>query len=224
MPDFTGAMRLMAVAVDDSRAGGATATVIVRDAASLFLNVPRCAVGGDTFELTAEVFNHDLPANDWTLDVEGRQFAGRLGKGDSTNVTFSVQLPENATGERTFRGVLKIGGETFRDEVFLTVRPKNPPIVEVAYSVRRRDAPAPAAEEAPESEWVRLDENSTETCDSPRLAIAGALKWLGDYPYGCLEQTVATAFPFLAADDLFRLGAIDEAARSNAIVKGRSCK
>ena len=218
MPDFTGAMRVMAVAVDDARAGTAGGEVIVRDVASLFLNAPRCAVGGDEFELTAEVFNHDLPESDWTLDVGGHKFAGRLAKGGSTNMAFMVALPADGNGVREFAGTLHIGGETFRDAVSVTVRPKNPVIMDTAYSVRRADAPKP--EDGPaDDEWVRLDEDRTEECTSPRLAIADALKWLENYPYGCLEQITSSAFPFLCADDLLRLGVIDEATRSNAVVK-----
>lgn len=218
MPDFTGAMRVMAVAVDERRAGAAQGTVIVRDAASLFLNAPRFAVGGDSYELTAEVFNHDLPESDWSLDVLGRSFKGRLGKGRSTNVTFRVQIPADASGVQDVRGTLKMGGETFRDSLPVTVRPKNPPVVEMAYSVRRADAPKPQADSSADA-WVRLDEDRTEECAAPKAAIAGALKWLEDYPYGCLEQTAAAAFPFLAADDLLRLGVIDAATRSNAVTK-----
>ena len=218
MPDFTGAMRVMAVAVDERRAGAATGELIVRDVASLFLNAPRYAVGGDTYELTAEVFNHDLPESDWSVEVEGRSFAGRLGKGVSTNLAFRVEIPADAAGVREIRGTLKIGGETFKDVTFLTVRPKNPPIIETAYSVRRADAPKPEVESTDEA-WVRIDEDRIEECATPKSAIAGALKWLENYPYGCLEQTTAAAFPFLSADDLLRLGAIDEATRSNAMVK-----
>lgn len=218
MPDFTGALRVMAVAVDERRAGAATGELIVRDVASLFLNAPRCAVGGDRYELTAEVFNHDLPESDWTLDVGGRQFAGRLAKGAATNVAFMVELPADAVGVREIKGTLKIGGETFRDVTSLTVRPKNPPIIETSYSVRRADAPKPATAPAGD-EWARLDEDRTEECATPKAAIAGALKWLGEYPYGCLEQTASAAFPFLSADDLLRLGVIDEATRLNAVVK-----
>ena len=218
MPDFTGAMRVMAVAVDDRRAGAATGDVIVRDAASLFLNAPRCAVGGDTYELTAEVFNHDLPESDWTLDVLGQKFSGHLRKGASTNVVFKVKIPADADGVQEIGGTLKIGGETFKDKTFLTVRPKNPPIVEVAYAVRRADTPKPTLDSATNA-WARLDEDKTEECATPRAAISGALKWLEEYPYGCLEQTTAAAFPFLAADDLLRLGVIDGATRSNAVVK-----
>ena len=218
-PDFTGAMRVMAVAVDDVRAGAAAADMIVRDAASVFLNAPRCAVGGDAFEISADVFNHDLPESDWTLDVDGRLFAGRLAKGGSTNVVFTVSIPESAEGVREVKGRLTIGGETFRDAVSVTLRPKNPSIIETAYAVRPANAPAPAAAAADTGDWLRLDEDRTETCATPRLAIADALKWLEEYPYGCLEQTVSMAFPFLSADDLLRLGVIDAATRSNAVLK-----
>ena len=174
MPDFTGALRVMAVAVDERRAGAAAGELIVRDVASLFLNAPRCAVGGDRYELTAEVFNHDLPESDWTLDVGGRQFAGRLAKGAATNVAFMVELPADAVGVREIKGTLKIGGETFRDVTFLTVRPKNPPIIETSYSVRRADAPKPATAPAGD-EWARLDD--------------------GSCPVDCLDSTEYSLYP-----------------------------
>lgn len=220
MPDFTGAMRVDAVAVDDSRAGSAKGEVVVRDAASLFLNAPRFAVGGDSFELVAEVFNHDLPGGPWSLEVEGRRYSGMIAKGGSTNVSFRVSLPEGIDGERKFAGALRIGGETFRDEATLVVRPKSPSVVEVAYSVRAAGEKAPPSQPAGDA-WLRLDEEKVVESGTPREAVADALGWLGKYPYGCLEQTVAAAFPFLAAADLERIGAIDAKARADA---GRKVK
>ena len=218
VPAFTGSMRLMAVAVDDTRAGGAATAFVVRDAASLFVNAPRTVTGGDSYELVAEVFNHDLPASDWTLDVGGRSFAGRLEMGASTNVTFAVSVPEDAVGAKPVVGVLKIGGETFRDEVAVTVRPKRPLVTEVSYRHLPTDVTLDAVKE-PANDWLRLDEDVTDACGSPRDVIAGALKWLGDYPYGCLEQVTAAAFPFLAAESLRKLGLADIASASNAAAK-----
>ena len=215
LPDFTGSMRLMAVAVDERRSGGAMQPVIVRDAASLFVNAPRAVTGGDRYELVAEVFNHDLPESDWTLDVDGRAFAGRLAKGASTNVSFVVAIPEDALGVRTVKGVLKIGGETFRDEVSVTVRARRPPVAEVVYLSLRPGETRPDLDEGKDA-WVRLDENVMSECGSPRDVVGDALKWLGDYPYGCLEQVAAAAFPFLAAKDLRAIGLVDLAAASNA--------
>ena len=83
-----------------------------------------------------------------------------------------------------------------------------------------------AGEKAPPSQpagdaWLRLDEEKVVESGTPREAVADALGWLGKYPYGCLEQTVAAAFPFLAAADLERIGAIDAKARADA---GRKVK
>ena len=36
-----------------------------------------------------------------------------------------------------------------------------------------------------------------------------ALDWLNDYPYGCLEQTVSGAFPFIAVQSLVKAGLLD---------------
>ena len=218
VPAFTGSMRLMAVAVDDTRAGGAETAFIVRDAASVFVNAPRAVTGGDSYEVVAEVFNHDLPASDWTLEVADRTFAGRLEKGASTNVSFRVSVPEDISGAKSVVGVLKIGGETFRDEVSVTVRPKRPPVTEVVYRHLPTDVTLDAVK-GETNDWLRLDEDVTDACGSPRDAIAGALKWLDDYPYGCLEQVTAAAFPFLAAESLRKLGLVDVASVSNAAVK-----
>ena len=222
MPDFTGAMRLMAVAVDADRAGSAERTVVVRDAASLFLNVPRCAVGGDRFKLVAEVFNHDLPENDWSLVVDGRTFAGRLAKGMSTNLVLETVLPGTAFGTIGFRGTLRLSGETFRDEAFVSVRPRRPPVTQIVYSVLRPGEKEMRSAIPVSEEWERLDEDRTETSDAPRQAISAALGWLESYPYGCLEQTTAAAFPFLAANDLQKLGLLNAAAASNAAAKVRA--
>ena len=218
LPAFTGAMRLMAVAVDETRSGGATSTVIVRDAASLFVNVPRVVTGGDRFDLVAEVFNHDLPESEWSLVVDGRAFSGRLAKGASTNVSFSVAVPEDAVGVRTVKGVLRVGGEKYRDEVAMTMRPRNPPVTEVTCRYLPAGAAKPAADGTTNA-WLRLDEDRTEECGTPKAVIAGALRWLDDYPYGCLEQTTAAAFPFLSAASLRTIGLVDEATASNAAVK-----
>ena len=65
--------------------------------------------------------------------------------------TTPSETPSDNASEAT-AGTLKIGGETFRDETFLTVRPKNPPIVETSYVVRRADEPKPADEPAKQPE------------------------------------------------------------------------
>lgn len=218
LPEFTGAMRLMAVAVDESRAGGATATVIVRDAASLFVNAPRSVTGGDRFELVAEVFNHDLPESAWTLAVDGRQFCGKLAKGASTNVSITVVVPEDAIGVRRLKGELRIGGETYRDEVAMTMRPRHPSVTEVTYRHFPVGTAKPAADGTTNA-WLRLDEDLTEEFGTPKAVIAGALQWLNAYPYGCLEQTAAAAFPFLSSDSLRAIGLADVAMVSNAAVK-----
>lgn len=211
MPDFTGSLRFMAVAVDDARAGATEKSVIVRDAASVFVNAPRYVTGGDRYKIAVEIFNHDLPASDWSLTIVGKTFSGHLAKGGCTNVTFSVSEPMDANGTMAYDGVLKIGGETYRDRTFVTVRPKNPPIVETLYSFSTNVASV--------TDWARIDEDVTERFDSPKPALASALKWLEEYPYGCLEQTTAAAFPFLCAEELRKLGLADFATASNAALK-----
>ena len=43
--------------------------------------------------------------------------------------------------------------------------------------------------------------------------VAGMLKWLDKYPYGCLEQTTSRALPLVYLNDLAKLAGLEEEKR-----------
>ena len=58
-----------------------------------------------------------------------------------------------------------------------------------------------------------------KTSASPALASSKALAFLNRYPYGCLEQTAAGAFPLLAADTLKKVGLLTETEAQSVVPK-----
>lgn len=217
LPDHTGSLRFMAVAANERSVGCADDELIMRSPATVMLASPRFACAGDRFTITAQLFNHDLGGEEWTLRVklpEGLVMGGEheftrrgcLVKGCSETVRFEVAAAEAASGAGRISAELEIGGEKISDETFVTVHPRRPVETRVEYFVSTNGMPSLVPVE---NDWLKA-ERKVETSLSPAFAVKESLGWLNSYPYGCLEQTCAAAFPFLAADDLKALGLISE--------------
>lgn len=218
LPDHTGALRFMAVAADEKATGSAEMEMVLRHPATVMLSAPRFALGGDRFRVTAQLFNHDFADAAWTLTMElpegtstdgKRKFVqqGRLLKGCTETVAFDVAVAETAAKAGRIAARLELGGETVTDETFVTIHPRRPVETRVDYLMATNGVPKL---QPVEEDWIKA-ERTVEKTSSPAFAIKESLAWLNDYPYGCLEQTCAAAFPFLAADDLKALGFLSEA-------------
>ncbi len=218
LPDHTGAMRFMAVAADEKSAGSADAELVMRNPITAMLSAPLFAAGGDKFTLTVQLFNHDMRDEQWKLGVKLPEYLsvdgsheirrqGRLLKGCNEVVSVVVDVDEDAAGAGRIVAEFELGGEKVTDEAFVTARPVRPAETRVEYLVVTNGMPSlPAVE----NDWIKA-ERKIEKATSPAFAIRDSLAWLGKYPYGCLEQTAAMAFPFLVAPDLKSLGFLSEA-------------
>lgn len=206
LPNHTGALRLMAVASAGERAGAAETDLVLRDEISLQITAPRFVAPGDEFEVLLEGMNHELEASNGTWDVTATGTAGSTiqRKGELTLVkgvpqTARIRLRAPGTpGEIRVSAALALGRCGAGDEVVIPVRSPFPAVETLTVSTvapgEKRDFQAP--------------EQGSLEIGSPVLAVTGALEWLNNYPYGCVEQTAAGAFPFLAVKPLIRAGVI----------------
>lgn len=213
LPDHLGAMRLMAVASSPDRAGSAERILLVRDRIGVMASGPIALAPGDEAELTFTLFNYELPDGPASF---------RAMPPDAKPETFNVQLRKNSSG--VFRMRLKaprkcgplsvpyeltMGDVIRKGELRMTVRPQNPPVRSSEFRILR-----------PGENWKLPDvlsanflsgaEVELTVSPSPASVLKDALDWLNSYPYGCLEQTTAAAFPFVAADTLSELRVIPE--------------
>ncbi len=226
LPEHLGAMRLMAVATNIDAVGKTEAQIILRDVISVTGTAPRAVAPQDIFSLTFNVFNHDLPAGPATLKVTIPEnwkklsetvFTTTLGTAESQSFKVKCQAPDDSgdllvTYELTQGTVVKTG------KLPLTIRPLNPPLSKVKYGIVNPGETATICT-ALADDWPRLDAAQLKVLPSPLLGVDQALAWLNAYPYGCLEQITAAAFPFLAIADLHRAGLISEAQQANSINK-----
>ncbi len=205
VPDFTGCLTIMATAANTQCTGSTQTDMIVRDELALKVTSPRVLSPNDTFQTSVEVFNNDLPDGNAVCKVDGlsgitadgkTEFTVSLKKGGSSGVNFQFKVNPDAE-KVAYRVHLTMNGKTITSEEAVTVRSALPL--------------------QPQLTVKTIEGGKTEVCHlsgkharlevgSPVLAIAGALEFLNEYPYGCLEQITSGAFPYLAVKPLVKSG------------------
>jgi len=224
LPEHLGALRLMAIASNPEAVGRGEAQIIQRDVISVTGTAPRAVAPLDEFEMTFTLFNHALPGGPATLKVtlpenwsrlSADSFTTVLDQGGSQSYRVKCQIPATAAGNFLVGYEFSLGTARKKGQLPLTVRPLHPPLTTVS-----RGSVNPGENKticsALGQSWPRLDAARLRVLSSPLLGVEQALLWLNDYPYGCLEQITAGAFPFLAGDDLLRAGLISQEEKNQA--------
>ncbi|MBX7244375.1 MAG: hypothetical protein K1X53_02685 [Candidatus Sumerlaeaceae bacterium] len=209
VPQFMGRLRVMAVGAKDSRFGNADATVFVRSPIMVKENLPRFLAPGDRAKVPFVVYNNTDQAGEATLELESsgtvRIMSAKSQKvqvparGMATQYV-DVQADDKAgVAHISFSG--KLGGEIFSDSVNLPVRPAAPytrnTIIQSAAGGTQKSIPVA------ETEFLEGTSSGSLTVSGlPTVNLAGGLNYLLHYPYGCVEQTVSSAFPLLYLADL----------------------
>ena len=214
IPDHSGSLRFMAVASSPDAVGSGDREIIVRTPVSLTVSAPRVLAPGDEAVISVRAFNHDAKdgAIDFnlalpdTLQVMGEQpRIDALKAGETKDVSFRVKALDK-TGEGTLAATLSVGSESRTEKTYITVRPSTPPQTVSTFAVVKPDQTLTVD---PAAGFVSVNGAKLTVSASPAVGVTGALDWLNEYPYGCLEQTVSGAFPFLSSAALVKAGLLD---------------
>lgn len=208
VPEFTGELRVTAVAFTDSAFGAAKTAVTVKRPLVVQTELPRFLAPGDTCRLGLSLFNETNAAFAVTWRVtsggpliaapaEGALFLTAHG---ATNASVSLRaglLP----GKGLCTVEVMAGPEEHYTETFeLPVRPIQAAETRVVDGLLKPGETARAA--APDT-WLSGSEYYEASVSSrPDVRLDGAIGWLLRYPYGCCEQTTSTAFPLLFLADI----------------------
>jgi uncharacterized protein YfaS (alpha-2-macroglobulin family) len=216
VPDFNGSLRLMAVAWSSDKLGNAEQMMIVRDPVVADLVLPRFLAPGDTAQVALNLDNVEGAPGTYTARLTTR---GPLTAG-TASITRTLARGQRVLAPMALNGTgLGVGGVTL--EVtgpggFKVVR--NWPI-EVRSPQREiaREEQQPLAAGAsftanraliaglvPATTSVSLTASAT----AGYANVAGLLKWLDKYPYGCIEQTASRAMPLLDFNELSDLAGL----------------
>ncbi len=203
IPEFSGEIRLMAVAVDDRHFGSAQRQVTVRRPFTVLTSLPRFMAPGDVCTMPVEIHNNfSIPVEavlkvSTTGPVETDHddpVIIRLASGERGEYEFRLQAL-NMVGTANIRIVAFLNGEEFADEIELAVRPAAGRTV-----LHGTVALAPNEQriiELPEGWMNDSAKYALQFSARPAVKLKGALDYLLNYPYGCLEQTVSASIPAL---------------------------
>ena len=212
MPDFSGTVRVMAMAWTATAVGHSSADVIVHDPVVVTLSPPRFLRLDDNSRLLVEINNISGPAGTYKVELDP-------GDGLTTDAaTTSIDL---AAGARTS---LKLGltGTGLGDQhlkLILTQPDGVAQVKELTLGVRASAAPQTTSEliPLPPSASVSLDakrfadlvphtsELTLAIGPIARLNVPELLGQLDRYPYGCAEQLSSRAMPLLYLNDVAQM-------------------
>ena len=226
VPQFSGEIRLMAVAFKDEKFGSAEATTTVADPIVLSSALPRFISPGDTVIMPVTISN--------TTNAKTTGKAILTVSGPVKIVGASVQdihISANGEARANFKIVadpaisiarIKVGvnamGETFTEETEISVRP--PSTLQKTSGSGSLTGGSSQKISIPRSDFIKESFGyELVVSNSSVVEIADQLKYLVNYPYGCTEQTISAAFPQLYFSDFAELlGKNDQKQNANANV------
>ncbi|MBC7891768.1 MAG: alpha-2-macroglobulin family protein [Sphingobacteriaceae bacterium] len=210
IPQFSGDLRVMAVAYNADAFGSATKNMKVADPLVISTALPRFLAPGDEVSVPVSITNTttNVAKATATLMLSGalQPIGGAaqtisLAPGKEGRVNFSLRAkPAMGTGAVlvAVRGL----GETFTEKIEMTVRPASSLLKTSTSGVI--SGGQTAAVNLPFDYLPGTVRSQLLVSRSPLVAIGGALQDLLGYPYGCLEQTVSKAFPQIYLADFIK--------------------
>lgn len=223
IPQFSGEVRLMAVAYKNESFGSGESAITVADPLVLSTALPRFLSPKDTVTVPVIITNTTNKATSATATLS---VSGPLQVVGSNRQ--SVSLTANSENRAVFQVVaapaVNVGkihvevqglGEKFTDETEISVRPASPLQIETGSGAitggNTQRITIPLNDFLPGSSDYQL-----VVSRSPALELGKQLRYLVQYPYGCTEQTVSAAFPQLYYGDLAEQMQLKKDARSGA--------
>ena len=223
LPNYLGALRVMVVARSGMAFGSAEKTVPVKNPVMLFASAPRQMTPGDAFRLPVTIFSTS-PGNG-TLTLNVRDESGLLEIPNKrlnldmrgvaeTFVTIPMRVKEK-TGNIHLRLSIRSPRGNAEQTLHIPVRNPNPITAKVTSRVLEPGEtwePRLKAYGQTGSRKVMIESSTL-----PDISLEKRLRFLLDYPYGCLEQTVSGAFSQLYLDKWVNLSPQQEKTRKKNI-------
>jgi len=207
VPEYVGELRIMAAAAAGDRFGSLSKPLKVRSPLMARPSWPRFLAPGDEFDLPVTVFNHTPARGKVSLQLESSGPLERAGQAPlevevakGAEKTVRLRLRATGVGKVSARLTAGLGEETYSESVELAVRP--------ACALARR-AGSTVIEAGKETRITLAGDflPGTGKCGlvvagSPAVELAGAVGYLLEYPYGCVEQTTSRMVPLIYLHEL----------------------
>ena len=211
IPQFSGALRIMAVAYKGKQFGSIEKTMKVADPVIISMSLPRFLSPGDNCIVAVSMTNTTDKKSDATiqlnatgpLTVTGKNSATvNLSSGNEQVVLFNV-LSDKGIGVATVTATVTALGQKFTQQIEIPVRPAGGlTFITESGSVSGASAKTIKINSDLMPQSIK---SGLILSKSPAVEFAKNLDYLVRYPYGCLEQTVSCAFPQMYLSDITKL-------------------
>jgi uncharacterized protein YfaS (alpha-2-macroglobulin family) len=210
IPQFSGDLRIMAVAYQGNAFGTATKNMKVADPVVVSTSLPRFLSPGDTAIVPVTLTNTTVTATEATAELS---VTGPLTVIGSNSQKVSIKANSESIVEFKIYAKKEIGpgkittnvsamNAKYKDETEITVRPPSS-LIKVSGSGQVNGG---------STEKLSLTANMIPSSmegkllisRSPIIQFAKELDYLLGYPHGCVEQTVSKAFPQIYFNDLVK--------------------
>ncbi|MGZ8558179.1 MAG: alpha-2-macroglobulin family protein [Chitinophagaceae bacterium] len=209
VPTFSGEIRLMAVGYKDQNFGAAENTMTVADPIVISTALPRFLSPGDTVNVQVTLSNTTDKATNVNAGINTNGAVKVVGE-KSQPVILNAKSEGIATFKVVANSTIGIGnikidvnalGEKFEEATEISVRPPS--------TLQKITGSGSIAGGSSQKISIGLGdfiEGSTNynlvVSRSPALELGEHLRYLVQYPYGCTEQTVSSAFPQIYYGDM----------------------
>lgn len=210
IPQFSGSLRIMAVAHKGSKFGGAAASMKVADPVVISSAIPRFLSPQDEILLPVSLANTTDKATQGTaqisvgngLSVVGEaQFATEIAPNSEKQVFFKVKA-NDFVGNTQIVVNYTAQGKKFEEKTDIAVRSAAPLQKKTGYGSLQAGKQQSINLQSP---FVAATSKAKLVLStSPLAEFSENLDYLLQYPYGCVEQTISTAFPQLYIAELSR--------------------
>ena len=208
LPDFNGALRLMAVASTPDSYASADADMVVAAPLVAELAMPRFIAPGDSATIALDVTNLSGSAQEVQVQLEagaplritGKPGPVKLADKQRTVLRFTAEATD-AYGLAPIKLTVTAGALKIVREAALQVQPATPLVREVK---RQRIEPGTSFKLDPAlaaAYWGDSASVSLSMSNKPPIDVRAAVQGLLMYPYGCLEQTTSSAYPLVFIDE-----------------------
>jgi len=203
MPEYMGAVRIMAVSADGSRYGNVDKTVEVKQDIVLLATLPRVLAPGDKFSIPVEIFatEENVGFVDVSIETEGainilysthRKLS--FSKKESKNLKFDAEVPIK-TGVAKVIINAKFGSKNVTSTTDIAIRPLSPRISKQITKVCKPNSTIDF--DIPNDGILGTNTAVLSVTTLPKADLGKRVHWLIRYPYGCVEQTTSAVFPQL---------------------------
>jgi alpha-2-macroglobulin len=213
MPEYIGSVRVMVVAGQNAAYGSAEKTVAVKKPLMVMGTLPRVVGPGETVKLPVTVFAMDKSIKNVRVEVIVNELFSITGE-NTRQITFSGtgdQLVafdlavKQAVGIGKVRIIASCGNLKSEHTIEIGVRNPNSAVTDVLEKIIQPGGTWSTEFRAPGIPGTNT--GTLEISSIPPLNLEKRLYFLIHYPYGCIEQTVSSAFPQLYLAGLLDLSA-----------------